>query len=188
MFLKIAFVNTVSCLPGKPGKDRFRVTPNSILPQFIEDYESNAEGKGNEEEFDRNSMSSEYCLEPWNIAEENSNNKSADRGEKYIDILRWRVLERAQSAASSCEQIAPLHDNQGEEIYTLCLIEEIICQTRPSATSSSKGYKGKPLCLQVPERHGTSTQRFEDPEEEICVHEKPPVYQSISLDVSWFPK
>lgn len=36
--------------------------------------------------------------------------------------------------------------------------------------------------------HGTSAQRFKDPQEPICLEEKPPVYQSISLDVSWFSK
>ena len=35
---------------------------------------------------------------------------------------------------------------------------------------------------------GTSTQSFDDSEESICLQEKPPVCQSISLDISWFPK
>jgi len=80
-------------------------------------------------------MSLECLLEPWNVAEEDSNTKSGDRGQKDIDIPRWRVLERAQSAASSCEQITPLHEDQGEEIYTLCLVVEIVCQKRPIAIS-----------------------------------------------------
>lgn len=95
-------------------------------------------------------------LQPWNVREEDSNRKSDDRGKKDIDILRRWVLERAQSAASSCEQVTngdvmkkdgyhelmrenrnlpPLHENQGKEIYTLCLIQEIICQKRPFAIS-----------------------------------------------------
>lgn len=98
-----------------------------MLPQFIEDYETKAKSKGYEEKFDRDPMSSEYRLEPRNVIEENTNSKSADGGNKDIDILRWRVLKRAQSAASSCEQVPPLHENQGEEIYTLCLVEEIRC-------------------------------------------------------------
>ena len=44
-------------------------------------------------------------LQPWNVGEEDCNTKSDDRGEKDIDIPRWRVLERAQSAASSWEQV-----------------------------------------------------------------------------------
>ena len=47
----------------------------------------------------------EKNLQPWNVKEENSNRKSDDGGNEDIDILHWRVLERAQSAASSCEQI-----------------------------------------------------------------------------------
>lgn len=43
--------------------------------------------------------------QPWNVREEDCNSKSDDGGKKDIDILRWRVLERAQSAASSCEQV-----------------------------------------------------------------------------------
>ena len=35
---------------------------------------------------------------------------------------------------------------------------------------------------------GTSAQSFDDSQESICLQEKPPVYQSIGLDVSWFPK
>jgi hypothetical protein len=35
---------------------------------------------------------------------------------------------------------------------------------------------------------GTSAQTFDDSQESICLQEKPPVYQSISLDISWFPK
>jgi hypothetical protein len=44
-------------------------------------------------------------LQPWNVGEKHSNTKSDDGCKKDIDILRWRVLERAQSAASSCEQV-----------------------------------------------------------------------------------
>lgn len=95
-------------------------------------------------------------LQPWNVREEDSNSKSDDGGKEDIDILRWRVLERAQSAASSCEQVTkkqgcyekdennerrkekrrnvpPLHENQRKEIYTLCLEQEIVCQERPGA-------------------------------------------------------
>jgi len=75
-------------------------------------------------------MSFEYHLEPWSVAEENCNTKGSDRGHKDIDIFPWRVLEHAKSAASSCEQVTPLHDNQGKEIYTLCLTDEIICRRR----------------------------------------------------------
>jgi len=80
-------------------------------------------------------MSSKHILEPWNVGEEDSNTESDDGSNKDIDILHWRVLERAQSATSSCEQVTPLHENQGEEIYTLCLVKEIICQKRPVAIS-----------------------------------------------------
>ena len=87
-------------------------------------YKTKAESQGNEEEFDRNPMSSEHVLaknnrfipsscekckeknlQPWNIGEEDSNSKSDKGGKKDRDILRWRVLEHAQSAASSCEQV-----------------------------------------------------------------------------------
>ena len=47
----------------------------------------------------------EKSLQPRNVGEEYSNTKSDDGGNKDIDILHWRVLERAQSATSSCEQI-----------------------------------------------------------------------------------
>ena len=52
----------------------------------------------------------EKNLQPWNIAEEDSNTKSENRGYKDIDILRWRVVEHAQSAASSCEQVTNKDD------------------------------------------------------------------------------
>jgi len=80
-------------------------------------------------------MSSEHIVEPWNVGKEDSNTKSDDGGKKDIYILRWRVLESAQSAASRSEQVTPLHENQGEEIYALCLLKEIICQKRPVAIS-----------------------------------------------------
>ena len=35
---------------------------------------------------------------------------------------------------------------------------------------------------------GTSAQRFEDSQESIGLQKKLPVYQSISFDISWFPK
>jgi hypothetical protein len=44
-------------------------------------------------------------LQPWNVGEEYCNRKSDDGRNKDIDIPRRRVLERAQSAASSCEQV-----------------------------------------------------------------------------------
>ena len=47
----------------------------------------------------------ERCLQPRNIREEDCNRKSDDGGNKDVDILRWRVLERAQPAASGCEEV-----------------------------------------------------------------------------------
>ena len=47
----------------------------------------------------------EKNLQPWNVAEEDSNTKSDNRGYKDIDILHWRMLEHAQSTASSCKQV-----------------------------------------------------------------------------------
>lgn len=72
-------------------------------------------------------MSLKHRLNPWNVGEEDSNTKTGDGGDKDIDIIRRRVLKRAQFAASSREQVTPLHNNQGEEIYALCLVQEIIC-------------------------------------------------------------
>jgi hypothetical protein len=47
----------------------------------------------------------ERNLQPRDVREEDCNGKSDDGGKEDIDILRWRMLERAQSAAPSCEQI-----------------------------------------------------------------------------------
>lgn len=47
----------------------------------------------------------EKNLQPWNVREEDCNRKGDDGRKEDIDILRWQVLERAQPAASSCEQI-----------------------------------------------------------------------------------
>lgn len=99
----------------------------------------------------------EKNLQPWNVGEEDCNTKSDDGGKKDMDIPRWWVLERAQSAASSCEQVTngryyekkmgmcilmrikrnvpPLHENQGKKVYTLRLLKEIIRQKRPGAIS-----------------------------------------------------
>ena len=44
-------------------------------------------------------------LQPWNVGEEDCNRKSDDGRNKDIDIPRRRVLEQAQSATSSCEQV-----------------------------------------------------------------------------------
>ena len=45
----------------------------------------------------------EKNLQPRNVTEEDSNTKSENGGNEDIDILRWRVLDGTQSAASSCE-------------------------------------------------------------------------------------
>lgn len=89
-------------------------------------------------------------LQPWDVGEEESNTESDDGCTKDVDILQGRVLERTTSAASSCEQVTgeddmkkkkrygrfrnnvpPLHQNQGEEIYTLSLEKDIVWQLRP---------------------------------------------------------
>ena len=44
-------------------------------------------------------------LQPWNVGEEDSNTERYDGGNENIDILRWRVLEHAQSAAPSSKQV-----------------------------------------------------------------------------------
>ena len=59
----------------------------------------------------------EKNLQPWNVAEKDSNTKSDDGGNKDIDILHWRVLEHAQSAASSCEQITNDEDVMYKDGY-----------------------------------------------------------------------
>ena len=37
----------------------------------------------------------EKNVQPWKVAEEDSNTKSSNGGKKYIYILRWRVLDHA---------------------------------------------------------------------------------------------
>ena len=44
-------------------------------------------------------------LHPWNVGEEDSNTKTGDGGNKDIDVIRRRVLKRAQFSASSREQV-----------------------------------------------------------------------------------
>lgn len=117
-------------------------------------------------------------------------------------------LEERETARAGGEEVAPLHEDEGEEVDGLGDIDrlgvgvEVVCVGKTSISQNTTCQLGplrrrmqkekeslqvaeqEALTVEVPEGHGHSAQTLQDTQEEVGVEEELPVDQSIRLGIS----
>jgi len=102
------------------------------------------------------------------------------------------VLEDAKFTTPSGQKIAPLHQDQGEEVNTLGFIQQLARQPNISELLNviELQYHRRErhsVTLEVPESHCHGTEGLGDSEETISMKDELPVCETILLDVPRFP-
>ena len=102
--------------------------------------------------------------------EKDANTKCKGSSNKCRRVAQRRVLESAELAPASCEEVPgracvsyhnvgegrvslpPLHQHNSKEIHALCLEKEFVVQVGPIPESEDQAGERDTVALQVPER------------------------------------